>query len=95
MNALVFAAAMFAQSVESGPLAFTVDVAQLVVLGGLIWRLAEMSSAVKNLTLVTKELSDAGKEFSAFMSKTVTRLSLLERDTDRRDRRHDDERTDD
>lgn len=93
---LTLMAVVLVQSVESGPLAFTMDVAQLVVLGGLIWRLAEMSSAVKNLTTVTKELRDAGKEFSVFMGKTVTRLSLLEdRDKDRRDRRHDDQRTDD
>jgi len=67
------------------PMAFTLDVAQLVVLGGLIWRLAEMSTAVKNLTTATGALTVAVGD----LGTRVTRLEATE--DARRDRRRDDD----
>lgn len=79
------------QAVPDSQLKVSLDIAQLVMLGGLIWRLAEMSTAVKALTKVTGELTIGAAVFSSGLADLVTRVSVLEdRDNDRRDRRHDD-----
>ena len=75
----------------SSPITLTLDIAQLVMLGGLIWRLAEMSSAVKALTSATAQLTVGAKVFSDGLADLVTRVAVLEdRDNGRRDRRRDD-----
>lgn len=84
---------MLQQYIPRSPngLTFTMDLAQLAVLAGLIWRLAEMSGAVKSLTKVTGELTIASKFVSDAMAALVTRVAVLEdRDNERRDRRQGD-----
>lgn len=75
----------------SSPITVTLDIAQLVMLGGLIWRLAEMSKTIKDLTAVTAQLTLGARVFSDGLAVLVTRVAVLEdRNSDRRDRRRDD-----
>lgn len=84
---------MMAQATAETTLTFTMNVAQLVILGGLVWRLAEMSSAVKALTKVTEKLTLATDLVSDGLNALIIRVAVLEdRESSRRDRRHDDVR---
>lgn len=75
--------------------AITLDVAQLVTLGGLIWGLSQMNATVKQLGALTKELADKLGELDEAHSKTVARVDvLMDRDNQRRDRRKDDRHDD-
>ena len=66
------------------PFKLTLDVAQLVMLGGLIWGLAKMSASVSSLRDVTAELTRGLKEIGHGLADMVTRVALLEQSDRRR-----------
>lgn len=75
----------------SPDLKFSFDIAQLVMLGGLIWGLARMSKSVDVLGTVTTELTSGLKVVTAALTSVAGRVSILEDRQDRRLRRRDDE----
>ena len=61
----------------------TLDIAQLLMLGGLIWGLARMSKAVDVLTATSEKLTTGLEHLAAGLSSLVGRILVLE-DRDRR-----------
>ena len=91
MNALMIWQAMTQVSVEPSSLRFTLDVAQIVVLGGLVWRLSDMNSRIRSLTDSIDEFKEDLKRFGETIVDLISRVAELEgRDSERRNRRHDD-----
>jgi hypothetical protein len=67
---------------------FTLNLAQLVMLGGLVWALARMSKSVDVLTTVSDKLVLGLEKIEIAMAGLVTRVTVLEdrggrRSTDR------------
>ena len=56
----------------------SLDVAQLVLLGGLIWGLARMSKSVDILSTVTDKLTGRLEYFGTVVSDLLTRVRVLE-----------------
>jgi hypothetical protein len=56
----------------------TLDIAQLVMLGGLIWGLARMSKAVDTLGKVTDKLTLGLERIDTGLTDMVSRVSYLE-----------------
>jgi hypothetical protein len=59
-------------------LKLTLDIAQLVMLGGLIWALARMSKSVDVLTIVSDKLVAGLDKIEIAMAGLVTRVAVLE-----------------
>lgn len=68
----------------------TLDIAQLVLLGGLIWGLARMSKTVDVLATVTATLTGELKSVGVALGEVAVRVRILEDRQDRKLRRHDD-----
>jgi uncharacterized protein YoxC len=71
------------------PFNLTLNVAQLVLLGGLIWGLAKMSASVDSLRKVTQDLTAGLERIGAALASLITRVTVLE---DRTARNVDDRR---
>ena len=72
-------------------LRFSLDIGQVVILGGLIWSLARMSKSVDVLVSVTGDHTKALEKVGVGLGEVATRIRILEdRDDQRRHRRHDD-----
>lgn len=56
----------------------TLDVAQLVMLGGLVWGLAKMSASVTQLRDVTESLTQGLKDMGHMLTGALERISYLE-----------------
>jgi uncharacterized protein YoxC len=56
----------------------SLNIAQLVLLGGLIWNLARMSKAVDNLGTVTDNLTRGLEGIGKQLTGIVDRVSFLE-----------------
>lgn len=56
----------------------SLDIAQLVMLGGLVWSLAKMSKAVDMLGKVTDDLTKGLREIGEELTNLVGRVSFLE-----------------
>jgi len=67
----------------SGEVKITLDIAQLVILGGLVWGLAKMSAAVDSLRAVTTDLTRGLEKIGMTLFDMVSRVRVLE-DRDRR-----------
>jgi len=61
----------------------TLDIAQLVILGGLVWGLAKMSASVDSLRAVTTDLTRGLEKIGMTLFDMVSRVRVLE-DRDRR-----------
>ena len=61
----------------------TLDIAQLVILGGLVWGLAKMSASVDSLRSVTSDLTRGLEKIGITLFDMVSRVRVLE-DRDRR-----------
>lgn len=59
-------------------LRLSVDVAGVVMLGGLVWGLAKMSGSIDTLKEVTKDLTAASKEFARGLIEMGMRIRALE-----------------
>jgi len=59
-------------------LKFTVDLAQLIMLCGLVWGLARMSKAVDYLGEVTNRLTTKLEYFGTVTADLLTRVRVLE-----------------
>lgn len=68
----------------------TVDVAQIVMLGGLVWGLAKMSASVDQLRTVTADLTSGLKTVTAALTSVAARVGILEDRQDRKTRRRGD-----
>ena len=70
------------------PFQVTLDIAQIMLLAGLIWGLARMSASIDTLRTVTSALNQALEHLSSTMQDMVTRVRVLEdrdlRPTERR-----------
>jgi hypothetical protein len=67
----------------TGDLKITLDIAQLVILGGLVWGLAKMSASVDSLRAVTTDLTRGLEKIGMTLFDMVSRVRVLE-DRDRR-----------
>ncbi len=56
----------------------TLDIAQMVMLGGIIWGLARMSKAVDTLVSVTDKLTAGLERIGAELTDIVGRVGYLE-----------------
>lgn len=56
----------------------TLDIAQLVLLGGLIWGLAKMSAAVDSLRLATGDLAKGLEKVDESLNDIIGRVRVLE-----------------
>lgn len=63
---------------EIANLRLSVDIAGVVMLGGLIWGLAKMSGSIETLKDVTKDLTEASKEFAKGLIEMGMRIRVLE-----------------
>ena len=61
----------------------TLDIGQLVLLGGVIWGLARMSNTVETLTGVSRNLVKELKEVSDSLANLTGRVLVLEDRTKR------------
>ncbi len=61
----------------------TLDIAQIIMLGGLVWGLARMSASVDTLRAMTEKLSDGLEHLSTALAAITGRVMVLE---DRRKR---------
>lgn len=68
----------------------TLDIAQLIMLGGLIWGLSRMNSSVSYLTAATAQLTTGLKEVGVALGEVAVRVRILEDRQERRLQRHDD-----
>lgn len=59
-------------------LTLTLNITQLVLLGGLIWGLAKMSAAVDSLREVTNRLTDGLEGIGASLADMMGRVRVLE-----------------
>ena len=66
------------------PVRITLDVAQLAMLGGLIWGLAKMSAAVDSLRTVTTGLTKGVEQIGITLGDMVSRVRILEDRSERR-----------
>ena len=66
------------------PVRITLDVAQLFMLGGLIWGLAKMSSAIGALRTVTSGLTKGVERIGITLADMVSRVRILEDRSERR-----------
>ena len=60
------------------PFQVTLDIAQIMLLAGLIWGLARMSASIDTLRTVTASLNLALEHLSSTMQDMVTRVRVLE-----------------
>lgn len=56
----------------------TLDIAQLLMLAGLVWALAKMSASVDTLRTVTGELTRGLEKIGETLDALVTRVTVLE-----------------
>lgn len=76
----------------NGEIAVTINVAQLLLLGGVIWGMAKMSASVDNLRSVTAELTVGLRAVGAALQDVASRVRVLE---DREERERQDRRVGD
>lgn len=61
----------------------TLDLAQIIMVGALIWGLARMSKSVENLGTVTDKLTQRLEYFGGVLQDMVGRVRVLEDRDDR------------